>query len=36
VIEKAFEDVAPLTEEALPVLILLARRSRALKETGTT
>jgi hypothetical protein len=36
VIEKAPEDVAPLTEEAVPALILLARRTRALKETGTT
>jgi hypothetical protein len=35
-IEKALEDVAPLTEEAVPALILLARRTRALKETGTT
>jgi hypothetical protein len=36
VIEKALEDVAPLTEEAVPALILLARRNRALKETATT
>jgi hypothetical protein len=33
VIEKALEDVAPLTEEAVPALILLARRTRALNET---
>jgi hypothetical protein len=30
VIEKALEDVAPLTEDAVPALILLARRTRAL------
>jgi hypothetical protein len=35
VIEKALEDVAPLTEDAVPALILLARRTRALKQTGT-
>ena len=31
-IEKAPEDVAPPTEEVIPALILLARRTRALQE----
>ena len=36
VIEKALEDVAPLTEAAVPAMIFLARRVRALKETPTS
>jgi hypothetical protein len=32
VIEKALEDAAPLTEEAVPAVIFLARKSRALNE----
>jgi hypothetical protein len=33
VIEKALEDVVPLAEAAVPAMIFLARRARALKET---